>query len=221
MDDWFDEHKRGRDSRVFIFDQTGKILIVVRHGLPFRREGSRRDGRSSIEFYRPEIHDVLIYDPEFDEIGVHVHSRTIGEQKLYLSAMGRHLFGDEKYFPSDNRFTLDPLIDRGAAALACEDVAVWRSIKLVEYQCFFGGQFKESEVRKASDIFSALGDRRRNHLARGQLKRAVFSVKLQGETKPRKVTIRPPNIAIYDRDSDSELVESVAAEPGIHHPGSG
>ena len=88
LDDWFDEHNRGRDSRVFIFDQSSKILIVVRHGLPFRREGSLRDGRPSIEFFRPEIHDVLVYDPDFDEIGVHVHSRTVGEQKLYLAARG-------------------------------------------------------------------------------------------------------------------------------------
>ena len=183
LDDWFDEHKRGRGSRVFIFDQISKVLIVVRHGLPFRREGSQRDGKSAIEFYRPEIHDVLIYDAEFDEIGVHVHSRTLGEQKLYLSAIGRHLFGDEGYFPSDGRFTLDPLVERGAAALACEDVHGLKSIKLVEYQRFWGGQYKESEVRKASDIFAALGEGRRNYLAGGELKRAVFSVTLRGETK--------------------------------------
>ena len=197
------------------------MLIVVRHGLPFRREGSRRDGKSAIEFYRPEIHDVLIYDPEFDEIGVHVHSRTIGEQKLYLAAVGRHLFGDEEYFPSDDRFTLDPLVERGAAALACEDVRGLEAIKLVEYQRFWGGQFKESEVRKASDIFAALGDRRRNHLAGGELKRAVFSVKLPGETKPRKVTIRTPNIAIYDRDSDSDLVEGWLRNQGFIIPAAG
>ena len=160
LDDWFEEHKRGRDSRVFIFDQGGKVLIVVRHGLPFRREGSRRDGKSAIEFYRPEIDDVLIYDPEFDEIGVHVHSRTVGEQKLYLAAIGRHLFEDERYFPPDDRFTLEPLVERGSAALACADVQGLEAIKLIEYQRYWGGQFKESEVRKASDIFAALGERR-------------------------------------------------------------
>lgn len=46
LDEWFDEHKRGRDCRVFIFDQSGKILIAFRHGLPFRRKGSRREGKS-------------------------------------------------------------------------------------------------------------------------------------------------------------------------------
>ncbi len=206
LDQWFEAHKRGPGSRVFIFDQTSKVLIVVRHGLPFRREGSRREGRSSIEFFRPEIHDILIYDPEFDEIDVHVHSRTIGEQKLYLSAVGQHVFGDEAYFPTKGRFTLDPLMERGAEALACEDVAGLEEIKLVEYQRFLGGRFKESEVRKASDLFVALGDGR-DRPRWGQLKRAVFSVKLQDEPKPRRVTIRPPNVAIYDRDTDSELVE--------------
>jgi hypothetical protein len=218
LDGWFEEHNRGRDSRVFIFDQSSKILIVVRHGLPFRREGSLRDGRPSIEFFRPEIHDVLVYDPDFDETGLHVHSRTVGEQKLYLSAVGQHLFGHEDYFPAKGRFTLAPLVERGAEALACEDVSGLEEIKLVEYQCYFGGQFKESEVRKASDIFSALGDRRRNDLARGQLKRAVFSIKLRGEAKARKVTIRPPNIAIYDRDSDSELVEKWLRNQGFIIP---
>ena len=126
---------------------------------------------------------MLIYDPEFDEIGVHVHSRTVGEQKLYLAAIGRHLFKDERYFPPDERFTLDPLVERGAAALACADVQSLEAIKLIEYQRYWGGQFKESEVRRASDIFAALGERRFSYLARGELKRAVFSVMLRGETK--------------------------------------
>lgn len=207
LDEWFDEHKRGRDCRVFIFDQSSKILIVVRHGLPFRREGSRREGKSAIEFYRPEIHDVLIYDPEFDELGVHVHSRTLGERKLYLETIGFHFFSDREYFPTGERFTLSPLVERGPAALACEDVPGLESIKLVGFQRFWGGAYKDKEIREATDIFAICGEGRRISLAGGELKRATFSVKMQGELKPRKVTIRPPNIAIYDRDSDSEPVE--------------
>ena len=70
--------------------------------------------------------------------------------------MGQHLFGDEDYFPCKSGFTLDPLVERGAEALACEDVPGLEEIKLVEYQRFLGGRFKESEVRKASDLFAAL-----------------------------------------------------------------
>lgn len=207
LDEWFDEHKRGRGCRVFVFDQSSKILIVVRHGLPFRREGSRREGKSAIEFYRPEIHDVLLYDPEFDELGVHVHSRTLGERKLYLETIGFHFFGDRRYFPTSDRFTLTPLVERGPAALACEDVPGLESIRLVEFQRFWGGAQKEKETREATDIFAICGEGRRTSLVGGELKRATFTVKMRDELKPRKVTIRPPNIAVYDRDSDSELVE--------------
>ena len=207
LDDWFDEHNRGRDSRVFIFDQSSKILIVVRHGLPFRREGSLRDGRPSIEFFRPEIHDVLVYDPDFDEIG---RTRAFADGRRAEAVplrLGQHLFGDEAYFPAKGRFTLDPLVERGAEALACEDVPGLKEIKLVEYQRFLGGRFKESEVRKASDLFAALDVGGRSLSKAWQLKRAVFSVLLNDASKPRRVTIRPPNIAIYDRDTDSEPVE--------------
>lgn len=207
LDLWFGDNNRGRGCRVFVFDQGTKILIAVRHGLPYRREGSRRDGKSTIEFYRPEIHDVLIYDPEFDEIGVHVHSRTVSERKLYLATIGEHLFGDARYFPVTDRFTLAPLLERGVAALACEDVPALESIKLVEFQRFWGGAYKEIEVRKATDIFAIFGADGRASLAGGALKRAVFAVKMKRERKARKVTIRPPNIAVYDRDSDSEPVE--------------
>lgn len=41
----------------------------------------------------------------------------------------------------------------------------------------------------------------------GRLIKGVFSVKFVGVKKPRTVTIRPSNIATYERDSDSELVE--------------
>jgi hypothetical protein len=90
-----------------------------------------------------------------------------------------------------------------------------RQIKLVEYQCFLGGRFKESEVRKASDLFAALEHGRRDLPKWGQLKRAVFSVLLNDASKPRRVTIRPPNIAIYDRDTDSDVVEAWLRRQGF------
>jgi hypothetical protein len=78
-----------------------------------------------------------------------------------------------------------------------------------------GGRFKESEVRKASDLFAALEHGRRDLPKWGQLKRAVFSVLLNDASKPRRVTIRPPNIAIYDRDTDSDVVEAWLRRQGF------
>ncbi len=108
-------------------------------------------------------------------------------RSCHLSAVGRHLFGNGKYFPSDNEVHARSTgrTRRGRTGLRGRWPGL-EAIKLVEYQRFWGGQFKESEVRKASDIFAALGDGRRNYLAGGELKRAVFSVKLRGEPKGGK-----------------------------------
>jgi hypothetical protein len=95
LDDWFDDHKRGRGCRVFFFPHGKKVWILVRHGQPMRREASQgEDGRSSTEFYRPQQHDVLIYDTASDEMSV--HANTKGEIKLYLACFGRLLFGAMK-----------------------------------------------------------------------------------------------------------------------------
>ena len=77
-----------------------------------RREGKHLDdGESGIAFYRPQQHDVLIYDAETDEIGV--NAGTKGERTLYLKSSATVLFSDEKYFDPSERFTLDPLREIG------------------------------------------------------------------------------------------------------------
>ena len=48
LDDWFEEHKRGRGCRIFLFPHGKKVWILIRHGLPMRREASHQDdGKSS------------------------------------------------------------------------------------------------------------------------------------------------------------------------------
>ena len=204
LDDWFKEHRRGEGSRVFVFDHGRKVWILIRHGMPFKREGSVKEGQSSVEYYRPEVHDVLIYDTEMDDIGV--HAGTKGERDLYLRQIGEHLFGNPDYFPQADKFTLAPLIDHGRAALRCDDVPGLEGVLFIEFHRYWGGDFQSIEIRKATDIFGALDDR--HHLAGGRMSTAVFKIRFSGSKRLRSATIRPPNIAKYDRDSDSELIET-------------
>lgn len=214
LDDWFEEHKRGRGCRIFLFPHGKKVWVLIRHGLPMRREASQQvDGKSSTEFYRPQQHDVLIYNTSSDELGV--HANTVGETKLYLACFGRLVFDDEDYFPPADKFSLDPLIDDGAKSLLCEDVDGLEEIRLVEYRRYWGGAFKEIEVRRASDIFAALGAREQELGSKGRLVGAVFKVKFTDSSKERSVTIRPPGNAKYERNEDSELIEVWLANRGF------
>ena len=62
LDIWFDKKKRGQGSKVFAYPKADCIRFLVRHGDPFKREGSIKKGKSSSVFYRPEKYDVLMYD---------------------------------------------------------------------------------------------------------------------------------------------------------------
>ena len=214
LDNWFEKYRRGRGCRVFVFNRGRKVWILVRHGASMRREASHNDdGTSSTEFYRPQKHDVIIYDNVHDEIGVHCDTK--GERILYLKCFGKHLFGNEDYFPCDPKFSLQPLVDSGVHALNCEDIHGIELIRLVEYRKFWGGSQKASETYRANDVFAALAERGREFLAGGKLTAAVFKVKFIDSEKERTVRLRPPCSARYERNEDSEVIEHWLSQRGF------
>jgi len=213
LDEWFVEHKRGRGSRVFHYIREDGVWFLVRHGEPCKREGSIVAGESSSVFYRPEKHDVLIYRPATGEIGI--NAGTKGEKELYRTLFGLHLFGNEDFFPGDGKYTLDPLKTQGADSLVCSDIDGIEWIKLRELQFFWGGAYKEIVVWRADDIFEMLADKERSIPANAPIIKASFQIKFEDAKNPRTVSIRPSNIAQFQRDDDGELVEAWLQKRGF------
>ena len=205
LDAWFDEHKRGTGSKVRHFDHGDKISFLVRHGMPFKREGSLKEGQSETVFYRPEIHDVLVYDRIVNELAL--HAGTKGERELYLAAFGKHLFGDAEYFPDDQKFTLEPLKSGDTSCLACGDIDGIEEVKLTEVQRLWGGAYGDIEIRKSKNYLASLASRGDRIPEQANLILASFAVKFDDAKIPRSAKIRPPNVATYTRDEDSLLVE--------------
>lgn len=205
MDAWFVKKKRGPDSRVFVYPKKDEIWFLVRHGEPYKREGSLDAGQSSSVFYRPEKHDVLVYVPSLGELRMNASSK--GEKELYRKQFGLHLFGNEDFFPDTGKYTLDSLRVDGAVSLVCTDIEGMEWVKLTEVQFFWGGAENERETRKADDVFAALAARGRSMPAKARIIRASFQVKFVDSDTPRTVTIRPSNIAQYTRDHDSTVIE--------------
>lgn len=217
FDDWFAEHKRGRGSKLLIFHHSPFVWILVRHGKSMHREASHKDdGSSQTEFYRPQHHDVLIYDEDHDELGV--NAGTKGERELYLRVLGAHLFGNQDYFPAVPKYTLQPLVDDGEQALACADIQGIEDVKLIEYRQYWGGEFKEAETRRATDIFGALKGRGATAVLTGTLSVAVFRIKFADSPRERRLVIRTPASAKYERNADSELVEAWMRARGFMLP---
>jgi hypothetical protein len=213
LDAWFDEHKRGTSSKVRVFDHGDKVSFLVRHGMPFKREGSMKGPQSETVFYRPEIHDVLVYDRIINELAIHAGS--MGEWKLYLAAFGKHLFGDSEYFPDEDKFTLDPLKSGNPDCLACDDIEGVDFVKLVELHRAWGGPYGDIEIRKSKDYMASLAARKQAVPPFANLTSAVFSVKFSHARAPRSAMIRPPNVSSLTRDEDGLLFERWAKARGF------
>jgi hypothetical protein len=208
LDIWFIEHKRGDGTKVFVFPHGEKVFLLIRHGATMWREGSIKKGERGVAYYRPEVHDVLVYDTTMDLLGL--KAGTKGEKTLYREVIGGMLFGSPRYFAERFELSLEPLRERGPEVLACEDVAGMNSVTLIEVRRFLGGEAKERQINQATDLFKAFGDRWPQRLGFGKLVGATFEVTLgQGQAaRTRKVAISPPNFAKYDRDDDdADIIE--------------
>jgi len=205
LDDRFDEMKRGRSCKVFVYEKDDGVWFLVRHGDPCKREGAIEAGDSSSVYYRPERYDVLRYDGNLGELCLSAENKKISA--LYREKFGLHFFADAMQFPGTAKYTLEPLRTDGAASLVCSDVEGMDWIRLKEIQYFWGGPEGEVEIRKASDLFAVLERRARSIPAKARILRASFLVKFADSKTPRTVTIRPNNVASYTRDSDASAVE--------------
>ncbi len=205
LDDWFEGKKRGRGTRVFVYPRDDGVWFLVRHGEPFKREESLNGPETASVCYRPLRYDVLVYQPEVGEL--RVNTRSKGEKRLYRTQFGKHFFGDEDFFPGDSKYTLEPLLARGEAALACVDVPGMEWVRLREAHFLLGGPSNEVEVHRADDVFQAFQSRGGKPPEGARMIRAVFQVKFTDSKRPRSVTIRPSNVAQYTRDDDAEVVE--------------
>jgi hypothetical protein len=213
LDQWFLKRKRGRGCRVLDYPRDDEVWFLVRHGAPYRREGSLVEGESASVFYRPEKFDVLVYSATLGEL--RISAPTKSEKEIYRELLGLHLFGSSAHFPSCQKYTLEPLREDGQAALVCSDIEGLDWIKLIEIQYFWPGTVNEVEIRRSDDIFAALEARRAGIREKARIMRAKFKVKFTESRTPRVVTVRPPNVAQYTRDDDSELIEAWLSRRGF------
>lgn len=214
LGEWFASKKKGDVVRVFAYPKSGEVWFLIRHGNTFRRESAVKSGQSASVFFRPETHDVLVYNEVIGELGINADSK--GEKEIYRRMLGRHLFGGEDHFPStNNKYTLAPLKDDGPASLVCSDVEGIDWIRLREVSYFWGGAQGEIEIRRAGDIFEALKARDKRIPDKARIIGAKFQVKFSDSKTPRSVGIRPTNVAKFTRDDDGRLVEEWLGKRGF------
>ena len=64
------------------------------------------------------------------------------------------------------------------------------------------------QVTRGHNLLQSAMSKACPNLAVGEIVRAAFRVKYRGGGKARRLDVRPPNIAIYDRDRDGAAAEA-------------
>jgi hypothetical protein len=205
LDDYFEDGKCGRGSRITAHFRDDEVWFTVDHGDQFVRTPARDGDTPTVHFFRPEKSDLVVYNYRLGEIRVNARAQTIKDK--YRKAFGKHLFGNENFFSSLGKYTLDPLFEDGVDALSVDGIDEIKSAKLVEIQFDEGGSQGEVEIRRAHDLFAAWKDSKYTLERDRVIAHVKFEVKFAGTRKTRKVTLRPPNRATFGRDPDSAVIE--------------
>ncbi len=200
VDDWLVKMKRERNTRIVSFNNPDGIWFMIRHGLPFRREGSIDKGQSGAVYFQPEHFDVVVYDPDTGDLRINAENDKVTE--IYRKAFGSFLFGSEDRFQKIDQFSLDPLLEQGEKSLVCSDTPGLEKITLKEAAYYWGGNHNEMEIRKADDLFAAYRDRKLELPNHGRLISATFDVKFDNVKTTRSFTIRLPRGTKFQRDED-------------------
>ncbi len=202
---WFSKKKRGNACRILVYPKDKECWFLVRHGLPCKREGVFNEGKSESVFYRPQKHDVVVYDIENAQL--RMNCCGVREMKEFQKAFGVHLFNNENFFPGEGKYTLTPLVEKGRNCLACGEVDGMLSVTLKEVEFFYGGKPWQRITRRSDDIFTLVEKELFKWPNPERITRAGFEVKFKDSNKTRRVTIIGSNKAQYGRDGDADMME--------------
>lgn len=217
LDTWFAANNRLKDCRVYLFPQGHRVSIVIKYGMPLKREMEMKNGDSESIFYNPQKHDLLIYNCDRDEISIKTDNKK-GQQATYLECIGKHLFSDEHYFSEKKLFSLEKLREINSATYDFATVTGVDDVKLVELQYEWGG---EIEIRKSGNLLATLIRKNGQEATkRAKIVAANFNVRFEGSKNPRKVRIQAGNQARFGRDDDSLIIEEWINDQGLVDRGS-
>lgn len=199
--------RRGPGARVFAYRRDHEWWFLVRHGAPFRREAALEHGEPTTILYRPQEHDVLVYDPRRGEMRVNCCGSR--ERTVLLRHFGRCLFGQPDFFPSVAKYTLAPLVHRGRDCLACADIPGIARVRLTRVEFYHRGTPWERITRKAEDIFDLIDHRKLQWPAcLEEITRATFEFTFWRSKRPCQLTLVPCNQAECSRAGDIPLLSA-------------
>jgi len=214
---YFKKKNRGYGCRIHYYPKDTEHWFLVSHGELFRRESTWEEGKAGTISFRPEKYDLVVYNSITEELRINASSESLREH--YRKQFGFYLFGRENHFPGKSKYTLEPLLRDRESALFTGDVNGIDWVRLSEISYAIEDEAQEIRIHKAPDIFRALEHHDYELSNDLRLLKASFKIKFQKHTKPRTLTIKPSNVALYTRDGDGQIVEEWLLRRGFIRKG--
>ena len=209
IDDWYDSRCCGRGSTVLSHQDDAAAYFTISHGSTMHRQRILADGRHDHLVFRPLLDDIAIFDKLIGEL--RINAETQSQHELYRRMIGLHIFGDEALFPKGDLYTLAPLLEFREEPLSVASIDELTAAECHAVKILLPGHKSEELTARRQDVLEVLKDRidmlRRVGFAELRLTEAKFGLTFRESRRSRMVTIKPPNVAIYSRDGDGEVIE--------------
>ncbi|QHI69849.1 hypothetical protein [Tichowtungia aerotolerans] len=222
---WFDANRRGKRAEITHFKRNGAIWFVVRRGDAFKREAqiNQDTGESVASFGYKELHDIVIYDPEMNDLQVHADGTKVKRQ--YALAFGEALFGDIDFFQPGDVYTLKPLLKKKSGALNCGGIPGLTGARLFRIEYPVGNSQNETVAHKSDDLLVSFAEREKSLASSGvlwnsiqQLRQATIKLEFTEvdgvQIGERSVRICPPGRVLFKRDGAAPLIERFLKQNG-------
>ena len=202
---YFKKQHRGHGCQIYHHTHDQEHSFLISHGELYRREATWEEGRPGTIAFRPRKYDAVVYNALTEELRINAGTETLREH--YRRQFGFYLFGRENHFPSRSKYTLEPLLRDREASLFTGDIPEIQWARLSELSYAIEDSTPELRTHKASDVFIALERHRLDMPHRVRPVKATFRLTFVDQSKPRTLTIKPSNIALYSRGEDSPVIE--------------
>lgn len=218
LDEFLNQHHFGRGTRIYLCPAGRLVFFLIRHGATVQRVAVHHDdGHTGSLLYRPAVTDVLRYDPATGELGVHLQKHTRWLSDAIRGTFSLRIFNRPRLFSGERRYSLLPIHTRGLAALDCSGFPTIESVELTELEIPYDDDFNYRVLHRATDVFAALVVQGLVVTSLPRPSAAKLKVTFtDGST--RMVTIRAPNVAVYQREGDDDVIGAFLLERGFILP---
>lgn len=212
---FFQQRRRSEYCKIRSYLVDDEFSFVISHGRLYRSDGSVEKERwESQVSYRPLQDDVVQYDNRSFRLKVKASDPKTREQ--YRRAFASQLFSDADFFGTGEVFTLKPLLDLGSEALV--PTPGIKSVALVELRWMLKNNRRTVFILQSNDVLGELEGRTEIGLGKGEVFYAKLMVRYASGGRPRKIELKLPNQAIYNRGRDLQATKDFLEQRGFNCP---